>query len=545
MIESQQARMELITVVYRLGCSAAEIESVSRDVAYEQTVELPPHLITSAHILENVVGRVRSIEPEPERNAFRVTVDYPASLAGKQIPQLLNLIFGNISMKRNVRVVDLQLPDSLLNHFPGPRYGLQGIRRLLGVYGRPLLSTALKPQGASVAELAAMAGEFAFGGGDIVKDDHNLHDESLSAFRERVLKCFDAVQFANSQTGGHTLYFPNISCPAEELDERLELLVAQGVPGILIAPFTMGPDVVRSIARKHPLVIMAHPTLSGAYFHDHKHGIDPGLLLGTIFRLIGCDISVYPNVGGRFTFSEAECLGIADRLRESLGNLAPAWPAPAGGMRYETLPQLCEQYGPDAAFLIGGALLGHSKSLRDSTRAFLERIESRYPTRREPPRVFQSACEFDARDNGQNGSQGYDKQALIAAVMQHIPFQDDYQWEGRDPTAYKPSHELPFRNVSRVELIGRTGEETAFDLRYFQIEPGGFTSLEKHEHTHTVICVRGAGTLRNGDKEFDLKQLDVAYVPPLAVHQLRNDSDEPFGFFCIVDRERDRPQPVE
>ena len=71
---------------------------------------------------------------------------------------------------------------------------------------------------------------------------------------------------------------------------------------------------------------------------------------------------------------------------------------------------------------------------------------------------------------------------------------------------------------------------------------GGYSSLEKHAHTHAVICVRGRGILSVGDELLQLNPLDVAYVPPLHVHQLRNESTEPFGFFCIVDHERDRPQ---
>jgi len=99
-----------------------------------------------------------------------------------------------------------------------------------------------------------------------------------------------------------------------------------------------------------------------------------------------------------------------------------------------------------------------------------------------------------------------------------------------------------FKSVTRHELIGGFGENTAFDLRYFQIEPGGFSSLEKHVHEHAIVCIRGAGTLTVGDKTYTLKPFDAAYVPPLAVHRLSNDfQNEPFGFLCIVDRERDRP----
>lgn len=121
---------------------------------------------------------------------------------------------------------------------------------------------------------------------------------------------------------------------------------------------------------------MAHPALSGSLTNPEHTGIDHPLLLGTIFRLAGADLSVFPNFGGRFSFRREQCLSIAAALREPLGELKPAWPTPAGGMDYARLASMSEDYGRDSVFLIGGALLGHGPSLRESTRRFVDRIAS-------------------------------------------------------------------------------------------------------------------------------------------------------------------------
>ena len=127
-------------------------------------------------------------------------------------------------------------------------------------------------------------------------------------------------------------------------------------------------------------------------------------------------------------------------------------------------------------------------------------------------------------------------------LLEHLRFVSGFRWEGRSPIAYKANEDLPFRDVSRTELIGSAGEQAAFDVRYFDIAPGGHSSLEKHVHTHVVIGARGSGTLISGDRRLPVEPFDVAYVPPLQVHQLVNHGAEPFGFFCIVDHDRDRPQ---
>ena len=120
----------------------------------------------------------------------------------------------------------------------------------------------------------------------------------------------------------------------------------------------------------------------------------------------------------------------------------------------------------------------------------------------------------------------------------------DFRWHGVPAAEYKQSAEH-HRGVARLGLVGDQGEATAFHLRYFEIAPGGFSSLEHHAHEHAVVVLRGRGQVRLGDAVHDLAFGDAVYVAPHEVHQFRNTSDaEPFGFLCIVDAERDRPVVV-
>lgn len=537
-ITTGQTAEPVIRAVYTFDAAPDQAEAIARDLLLEQTVEVPEQLVP-ADLRPRVMGRVDRVEPAGRRR-FRAELHYPAHLAEQCLAQLLNLLYGNVSIKKKVRLEDVDLPETLLATWRGPRYGIDGLRRRVGVFGRPLLATALKPRGSSHDELARIAGDFARGGGDLIKDDHNMIEADFEAFRARVLRCRDAVEQANARTGRNCLYLPNIMHRADQLDEVLQLLEDEDLPGILISPQIVGWDTVRAIAENHQFVIMAHPAFSGPYYTHRDMGIDPGVLLGMLTRLAGCDASVFPNHGGRFSLSPRECDAIGTRLRTPLGALAPAWPAPAGGMNFDRLPAMARQYGADTIFLIGGGLLAHSADLEASTRQFLEAIRERFPQTRETtperPEEFFSSCEVP-RSNG----------TARPPLLDHLPFDPArFGWQHRPATAYKqPSDNEGFRGVSRHELIGVAGEEASFDLRYFEIEPGGYSSLERHQHTHTIIAVRGRGELRVGSERRRLGQMDIAYVAPMRPHQLRNDGDEPFGFFCIVDRKRDRPQPVE
>ena len=123
---------------------------------------------------------------------------------------------------------------------------------------------------------------------------------------------------------------------------------------------------------------------------------------------------------------------------------------------------------------------------------------------------------------------------------------EGYGWDGVQTQAYKSGQELghEWRGIIRQVLVGNRSEATQFQVRYFEITPGGHSSLEKHRHAHVVIAVRGRGRAVLGATGHDMQPLDTVYVAPWTPHQFLALDDEPFGFFCIVDAARDRPQPV-
>ena len=115
-----------------------------------------------------------------------------------------------------------------------------------------------------------------------------------------------------------------------------------------------------------------------------------------------------------------------------------------------------------------------------------------------------------------------------------------FHWEGVDVLQYKQEGTAPFKDVTRQVLFDDPALAT--QLRYFEVAPGGWTTLERHEHVHNVMVIRGRGRCRIGDRIHDLAPNDLVSVPPLAWHQFLAAADEPLGFLCLVNRERDRPQ---
>ena len=127
-----------------------------------------------------------------------------------------------------------------------------------------------------------------------------------------------------------------------------------------------------------------------------------------------------------------------------------------------------------------------------------------------------------------------------------IRHQGDFQWEGIPLESYKTDSET-WKGISRRELCGKRGESPQFHVRYFEIAPGGYSTLEKHEHEHVVIPMRGQGEVQFGCTIYNVNFGDVVYVSPNDPHQFRNkdDATEPFGFLCLVNADRDPPRAVD
>lgn len=122
----------------------------------------------------------------------------------------------------------------------------------------------------------------------------------------------------------------------------------------------------------------------------------------------------------------------------------------------------------------------------------------------------------------------------------HRKAESDFRWEGVELRPYKEDDRALFKSITRQVLF--SDPEMAGELRYFEVAPGGFSTLERHEHMHAVLILRGKGHCLVGDTVKTLETRDLVTVPPMTWHQFRATRGEPLGFLCMVNVARDKPQ---
>ena len=366
---------ERFSVTYRLSGSDRDARARAEDICIEQTVEFPADEVPEGIIRDHIFGRIESFESRGS-DSFKAVISYAVEIVAGELTQFLNVVFGNSSIKPGIRVEHLDLPASLLRSFKGPRFGRKGLRSLLHIPKRPLLSTAIKPMGLSSQELADLAYQFARGGMDIIKDDHGLSNQSCSPFEERVKRCAEAVQLACTETGQRAIYIANITAPHSEVMKRARTAKDAGAGGLMVAPGLIGFDLMRELADDDTIAlpILTHPALQGS-FVTGSHGMSHGVVFGQLARLAGADATIFPNFGGRFSFSREECREIAKTTAEPMGHLRSIFPAPGGGMGLDRIPEMLETYGRDLIFLIGGGLFKHGPDLVENCRYFRNTVE--------------------------------------------------------------------------------------------------------------------------------------------------------------------------
>jgi ribulose-bisphosphate carboxylase large chain len=360
------AAMQRIHATYLVDAAGAEIEARARALAVEQSVEMPLEAIDDPRVLSEVAASVESIRPRAGR--FEVVLGIAPATTGHEASQLMNMLFGNCSLQPEVQLVDVAFPAGYERAFAGPRFGIDGIREMTRVHGRPLTCTALKPQGSTVEHLARLAGTFARAGIDVIKDDHGLANQAETPFEARVPAVQRAIHEANRATGGCTIYAPTFSGSPRALQAQARIARECGVKMALAAPMLLGIPAFIEMQAALDFPVMAHPAFGGAT------RIAPPLLLGTLFRLFGADATIFPNHGGRFSYSRATCMAIAEAARRPWHGLRPALPVPAGGMTVERVAEMVEGYGDDTMLLIGGGLLTARERLLERAREFVAAV---------------------------------------------------------------------------------------------------------------------------------------------------------------------------
>ncbi|MFY0543990.1 2,3-diketo-5-methylthiopentyl-1-phosphate enolase [Brevibacillus sp. H7] len=342
------------------------------DLPAAKQAELRPYLGEAAGVqpletLENGVTR------------GTVTVSYPIRNFTADIPSLLTGIFGKLSMDGKIKLVDIQFPEAFLAAFPGPKFGIDGLRDRLGAYRRPLLMSIFKScLGLPFEDLKTQFRAQALGGVDLVKDDEIFFADDRAPFLERIKAFGKIAAEAEQETGKPVLYAANLTGPTHELLDRAKRAAEAGAHCLLFNVLAYGFDVLHRLAADPDVhvPIMAHPALAGALYPSPDYGIATPLLLGKLMRIAGADLVLFPSPYGNVALDKGEALQLAAHLTEPQESLRRSFPVPSAGIHPGLVPQLYADFGIDQVVNAGGGIHGHPGGATAGAKAFAAAIDA-------------------------------------------------------------------------------------------------------------------------------------------------------------------------
>ena len=368
---------------YRLYDDKADFDKKATGIAVGLTVgswtELPE---TAKAQMQQHLGQVVSVNVHEGGEGGRfadIAIAYPDVNFSRDLPALLVTAFGKLSMDGRIKLIDLQPSTEFLSAFPGPKFGMQGVRDLLGVHDRPLVMSIFKSViGHDLAGLREQFLQQALGGVDLIKDDEILFENPLTPLEQRVEACMDAAREAAKTTGQKLLYFANLTGSTFQLKANAKRAIAAGANGLLFNVLAYGFDALAELSADPEInvPIAAHPSLAGAIYPSQYHGMSAALLLGKLMRIAGADLSLFPSPYGSVVMPKAENLAVKEALLNAPLPQKPAMPVPSAGIHPGLVPLILQDFGPDVVVNAGGGVHGHPMGASAGGRAFRQAVDA-------------------------------------------------------------------------------------------------------------------------------------------------------------------------
>jgi ribulose-bisphosphate carboxylase large chain len=359
-------------------------EEAARWIAEEETTGTWTDIGTRADYVRRLDGEVVEIIPGDGHSVAKIR--YPAEIFEPgNVAQYLSVVAGNLFGLRKlaaVRLLDVDFPEALIP-FHGPRFGIRGIRAIVGTTNRPHVGTIIKPKvGLSPDDTAKVAYQAAMGGVDLIKDDETLTDQSFCPMKERVPKVMAALGKVKEETGRQVLYAVNITTRANKIVEKAEDAISLGANMVMVDVIIAGFGALQALGEAPSVTvpIHVHRAMHAAMTRNREHGIAMRPF-ARVVRWLGGDQLHTGSVSGKMSHEAVEVLGDNRVLTGPCFGRKRVFPVASGGLHPGKVFTELETLGTDLVLQAGGGIHGHpdgtaagAMAMRQAVDAFMEGI---------------------------------------------------------------------------------------------------------------------------------------------------------------------------
>ncbi|MBR0751047.1 ribulose-bisphosphate carboxylase large subunit family protein [Bradyrhizobium jicamae] len=295
----------------------------------------------------------------------RVTLSWPSDNIGASLPNLMATIAGNLWELRQLtglRLLDLRLPRTFADAYPGPKFGVAGTRKLACVNGRPLIGTIIKPSiGMSPDETASLVATLCEAGIDFIKDDELQSDGAYCPFDARVRAIMRVVNDNAERTGKKVMIAFNLTGEIDQMRRRHDLVLSEGGSCVMASINSVGLVGMIELGRHTQLPVHAHRNGWGALNRHPALGWE-FTAWQKIWRLAGADHMHVNGIGNKFSETDDSVVRSARAALTPLYDDKPCIAMPvfsSGQTAAQAAPTYRALRSPDLIFAAGGGILAH------------------------------------------------------------------------------------------------------------------------------------------------------------------------------------------
>ncbi len=344
-------------------------------VAAESSIGTWTELTTEKPYMKRLAATVFELKHQIARIAYPIELFEPGNL-----PNIMSSVAGNVfglGDLKYLRLLDVKLAPKLIKSFPGPAFGIPGIRKALKVPKRPLVGTIIKPKlGLRTKDHAAVAYSAWIGGCDIVKDDENLSSQKFNPFEKRVIETLDQRDRAEEETGDRKVYLINVTAETKEMLRRAEFVEDHAGRVAMIDILTCGFSAVATLRNQgFNLILHGHRAMHAAFTKLSEHGIAMPVI-AVASRLLGIDQLHVGTAVGKMSEDRQEVETNIRECTQPLQGLLPTLPVASGGLHPRLVPQLIDIFGKDVVIQAGGGIHGHPRGTEIGATAMRQAVEA-------------------------------------------------------------------------------------------------------------------------------------------------------------------------
>lgn len=313
-----------------------------------------------------------------EERQYLIQIAYPTANFTPDFPLLITALLGNdASTSAQVKLIDIEFPKAYAESFSGPRYGIDGIRRITGVKDRPLLLNMIKPcTGLTPEEGAGIFYQTALGEVDMIKDDELLGSPGYSKAYDRVKAFKKAAEAAYEKTGRRVLYLANVTDGSSTIMDTIEKVIEAGAEAVMVNFAAVGYSMLMQIARTVDVPILAHLAGAGMFYEGIQSGMSSPLAVGKLTRLAGADTVMVNTPYGGYPMLHQKYMQIIQQLTLPLYNIKPVMPSIGGGVHPGMVEKYMKELGNDIILAAGGAVQGHPMGAAAGANAMMQAIKA-------------------------------------------------------------------------------------------------------------------------------------------------------------------------